>query len=260
MSPRWWNANTVSSGQSERDSIPPSPTWLTMSRSCQSSAAATARNAARSICFPPLNVVCLVEGVTGLQSRGSEQFQTTPCAHVRICSCPMVRVGTAGGVRPSLRALAALSASCSHGVTIPSYTPSRYSSPIAMLPARMRSARFAACSSASGCDGRECGLGFPFGLLGACAGQCMPTGNASCRKLSSDAGLRLRIDAKRGGRCLASSHARATPGPSRGPSATRPPPSATAAPLLSRCCPSSSLRSRALAVNTDAKKAFIASG
>eukprot|EP00966_Prymnesium_polylepis_P151370 3497623-Prymnesium_polylepis.2 len=107
----------MSSEQAERTSTPPSPTWSTMSSSCQPSSAATRRSAARSTWRLPMKVVCLVERCTGLQSSGFRQSHTMPRAHGWRNSWPSTRVGTCGGVAPARIAAAALSASSSHDRT-----------------------------------------------------------------------------------------------------------------------------------------------
>eukprot|EP00965_Chrysotila_dentata_P117659 3887283-Pleurochrysis_carterae.AAC.1 len=60
-----------------------------MSWSCQSSASAALRSAARSSCRSPANCVDRDERCTGRQSAESEQSHTVPRAHSGISSCEM---------------------------------------------------------------------------------------------------------------------------------------------------------------------------
>eukprot|EP00965_Chrysotila_dentata_P028496 946335-Pleurochrysis_carterae.AAC.1 len=138
-SPGWWNASTVRSSHSAHASTPPSPTWSTMSWSRQPIVAAAARSAARSTCRGPGNCVRRVDLLTGTQRSGSAQSQMMPRAHATISSCSITTVGTGGtsAGSPSVHrrsAATAASAAANQLSTLPSYTPSRNSWPMAMSP------------------------------------------------------------------------------------------------------------------------------
>ena len=171
--------------------------------------------------------MCRVDRATGLQSAGSAQSHTMSRAKSAICPCAMVTVGTASACRPARSAAPASSACRIHGKMMLSYTPSSYSSAIAMGPHATRAARSAArrrtaaSSDATSVSATRCALRRA-GLDGA-SGACRSPGSGSSASAAAPAARLLRSDAKRGAVRLASSHASATSSKSSAPSTTWPP-------------------------------------